>query len=268
MKLGLAPQLRRSAFTLLEVVLAIVIAVGLLTGVLLFYRQAASLRNQVFRQADQISAIRLLMDRMALELRTIPSSVGETARLLYGDSSSLHLLRTSVPSQSAWLGGPLSRASIAEADLVEVTYRQNTDTNHSGIFREELSFTPRTTLNTNLFAETESSLTPPTKSPAVTNTVSEIVQPLLTEEVHYLRFRYWNGSLRLDSWSAKEPPLGVEISIGIEANPNSDLTEPNTSSTEDQPEYPYELFRRVIALSTASNLPAISTAVPLEELLP
>lgn len=268
MKLGRSPQLRRAAFTLLEVVLAIVIAVGLLTGVLLFFRQAASLRNQVFRQADQISAIRLLMDRMALELRTLPASVGDEARLLHGDSSSLHLLRTSVPSQTAWLGGPLGRASIAEADLVEVTYRQITDTNHSGIFREELCFTPRTTLNTNLFAEPESPLNPPNKSPAVMNTVSEIVQPPLTEEIHYLRFRYWNGSLWLDSWSAKNPPLGVEISIGIEADPNSDSTEPNASATENRSEYPYELFRRVIAIPTASKIPGISTAVPLEELLP
>ena len=52
-------------FTLIEVVLAIVIAVGLLTGVLVFYRQAAILREEILRKADALSAVRLVMDRIS-----------------------------------------------------------------------------------------------------------------------------------------------------------------------------------------------------------
>ena len=67
--------------------------------------------------------------------------------------------------------------------------------------------------------------------------------PLLTEDIHFLRFRYWDGKGWQDSWRSSELPQGVEVSLGMEAFP-----------PEAQPsEYPYEVFRRVIYLPGSSS---------------
>ena len=54
----------RHAFTLIEVVLAISIAIGIMLVLLFFYNQAATLRVQLVQQAERLSTIRLLMDRI------------------------------------------------------------------------------------------------------------------------------------------------------------------------------------------------------------
>ena len=122
-------------FTLIEVVLAIVIGVGLFTGVLMFYQQAAVLREEILRKADALSAVRLVMDRVSTELRTVPPSTAGVS-ILSGDSRSLRILHTAVPSKAPWRGGNLGRASIVEADWVEVSYRWSSDTNEPGLRRE------------------------------------------------------------------------------------------------------------------------------------
>ena len=61
---------RSGGFTLIEVVLATVIAVGMLLIVLFFYQQAANLRSEVLQETERLSVIRLVMDRMTSELRS------------------------------------------------------------------------------------------------------------------------------------------------------------------------------------------------------
>ena len=62
---------RRSAgFTLIEVILAIVIALAILVVVLHFYQQATNLREQVIAETEKVGAARLLMDRITGELRS------------------------------------------------------------------------------------------------------------------------------------------------------------------------------------------------------
>ena len=53
---------RARAFTLVEVILAISIAIGILVVALYFYSQATNLRAQLLEEADRISSIRLVMD--------------------------------------------------------------------------------------------------------------------------------------------------------------------------------------------------------------
>src|SRR5690242_975787 len=91
--LGLRRSVKaRRAFTLVEVVLAIVIALGILVVLLFFYQQATNLRTQAIEQTERISAVRLLMDRITSELRTAVagSMVGST---LVGTSNSIQFVR-------------------------------------------------------------------------------------------------------------------------------------------------------------------------------
>ena len=241
---GPAPQ--RAGFTLIEVVLAIVIALGLLSGVLLFYRQATTVRAEILRQTDRLSAARLVLERVSSELRTLPAGAGDGVRLLQGDSQSIRLLRAAVPNRSAWRGGALGRAAVAEADLVEVGYRLSGDTNSPGILREEHAFTRHAQVSTNLVADPD---------PSGTNLLASPPLAPLTEAIQYLRFRYWNGSRWLDGWDQAQPPLGVEVTLGFEPQPEEDFVAGNAAENLPPPEYPFEVFRRVVAVPTALGRP-------------
>src|SRR2546421_5016576 len=89
-----------AAFTLLEVILAVIIAVGMLLVVLYFYQQAADLRTQLLDQTDRLSVARLLMDRITSELRT-------TRRHSYfqgafiGESDFIQFIKAGIPSRAA-----------------------------------------------------------------------------------------------------------------------------------------------------------------------
>lgn len=175
-------------FTLIEVVLAIVIGVGLFSGVLMFYQQSAVLREEILRKADALSAVRLVMDRISTELRTIPPSTAGVS-ILSGDSRSLRILHTAVPSKAPWRGGNLGRASLVEADWVEVSYRWSSDTNQPGLYRQERTHTASAPVSTNLLAEIEL----PTGNS--TNAILPSGGIPLSEAIAYLRFRYWTEAV-------------------------------------------------------------------------
>ncbi len=242
-------------FTLLEVVLAVVISVGLLTGVLVFYRQAAVLREEILRKADTLSAVRLVMDRISTELRTTPPG-GAGASVLSGDSRSLRLLHTAVPSRMPWRGGPLGRSGFAEADWMEVSYRCSSDTNQPGLFRQERTYVPSAVLSTNLPTEVEAT------TGVVTNGFTAPLGAPLSDAIRHLRFRYWDGSRWQNAWEKPEPPAAVEVSLGLEP-PDEEEGSEGDSDTGAPKEYPFEVFRRVIALPTSAAASSASAPDPV-----
>src|SRR5439155_8813829 len=68
-----SPNLRPGAlsrgFTLVEVILAIGIAIGILMVALYLHSQATNLRAQLLRESERIAAMRLVMERLTSELR-------------------------------------------------------------------------------------------------------------------------------------------------------------------------------------------------------
>ena len=79
---------RGRGFTLIEVILAISIATGLLIVALTFYRQVADLRGLILKESERLATVRLIMDRLASDLRTarIGAVAGQEFR---GGSSTL-----------------------------------------------------------------------------------------------------------------------------------------------------------------------------------
>ena len=59
----------RLGFTLLEIALAVTIAIGIMVVALFFYEQSARLRKDALEEMDRITAVRLVMDRLSSELR-------------------------------------------------------------------------------------------------------------------------------------------------------------------------------------------------------
>ena len=211
-------------FTLIEVVLAIGIAMGIMMVLLFFYTQAAELRAQLMQQAERLSTVRLLMDRITMELRSSRAHAFYEAAFL-GDTQFIQFVRTDLVSPAAWKQG--ERVSAAQTDLKLVRYSLNGDTNSvAGLYREEEPLVETRTV----------------KSASVTVDVSPLRRPEpLSEEIRYVKFRYWDGAKWLESWDKPKLPTGVEISLGFEA-PVTD--EEGTTSGE--------IFRRVVYLPGAA----------------
>jgi type II secretory pathway pseudopilin PulG len=237
-----------AAFTLVEVILAISIALGILVVLLFFYQQATNLRAMVLEQTDRITAARLLMERITSELRTSQFDAGFT-RAFLGSSNSLEFVKAEVPSFSAWTGGALGRSAYPVSDLKRISYRLEMSmdtTNVAGVLRAEEPLVPR---------QSTFSTEEPASSSGLTNSPAALM-----EEIRYLQFRYWSGTNWVDSWTAGGAPAGVEVSLG---------SEPITSQT-DTNEYSGEIFRRVIYLpvnqetqsATSSNKFELTTGAP------
>ncbi|MBI5799206.1 MAG: hypothetical protein HZA92_00560 [Verrucomicrobia bacterium] len=230
------------AFTLIEVVLAISIAIGLLLVAMHFYQQATSLRAQLLDEAERLAAVRQVMDRLAADLRVAPvhDRVGFS-----GDSNSLRFVITALPPASGGM----------QSDLRRVTYRATfagTGTNLavSGLVRTEepavdflTSSRPAELATTDV--ETNASATSDPAAPAAAPTPALTASEPLTEAVRYLSFRFWDGTAWSESWSGVTPPPGVEVSLGFE---------PQASDLAPE-QYPGEVFRRVIFLPAGRPRP-------------
>jgi hypothetical protein len=221
---------------LIEVILAISIAIGILIVALSFYRQATDLRGQLLREAERLSDIRLLLDHLTADLRAARSGGSG----FNGETASLSFLKAGLGFGNSWTSAPAG-------DLKWVAYHATTaldGTNLvvSGIVRTEVA-------SARMLATEEtrpSTVTPvetvATNSPVSTNAASAIVsgrslEPLSTS-IRFLQFRYWDGETWADAWNSIDPPTGVEVTVGSEPLPQEALSA----------EYPFETFRRVIFL--------------------
>lgn len=239
-----------SAFTLLEVVLAISIAVGILVAALAFHHQAAVLRANLIDEAERLAAIRQIMDRLAADLRVAPvhNHVGFT-----GDSNSLRFVTTRLPLAAAGLDSDLRRVTyraIYSGDATNLTVGGLTRLDEPAV---EPVATPPPAAGANVPATEAFGDAAEQLAAGVTNAVASTTSPVepLTEAIRFLNFRFWDGTAWRDAWSGVAPPPGVEISLGFEPLP--------AEVTPDL--YPGEVFRRVIFLPAGQPQPAETNLV-------
>lgn len=227
-----------SGFTLLEVLLAITLAGGLLFAVLYFYQQSANLRDELLRETEQVSAARLIMDRLTAELRSVPGRSYYTPALS-GSPTLLQFIKTGLPSRAAWTSAEYGRAASPETDLRLVKYTISGDgTNVAGLLRTEEPMV------------TKQAVKAAPNSDPFEQTVPAPPDPL-TEALHYLSFRYHDGTAWRDSWNSERLPRGIEVTLAVEAPPTN-AVEGEVSS---------EVFRRVIFLP-ASGASTVAPSTP------
>lgn len=245
----------RSAFTLIEVILAISIATGILAAALGFYRQASDLRNQLLSGAAQLSAVRQILDQLAADLRT---AVPQSALPFRGTSDSLEFARAvpALPTSSHRASPPASVLSDFRRAAYHTTV-ENTGTNSviTGITREESLLLPELLSKVNSTVDPResepsaiepSAIAPTAIEPTAENgSTSRVVDPL-TDAIRFLRFQFWDGSAWRDSWTGTNPPRGLEVTVGLDPLP-ADVA---------PIDYPFEKFRRIIYLPTGSEAKA------------
>jgi prepilin-type N-terminal cleavage/methylation domain-containing protein len=256
-------------FTLIEVVLAIGIAAGILMVVLFFYRQSEALRTGLLEETSRIAAARLIMERLSVELSAV-RRCGSFPQGLSGGADNLQFVRLDFPPFSSWTNQTNFVSAPAPDPFRLVSYSLVQSTNGgsgSGLVRYEESLSRRTTLagSTNgndAFLEGRG-LAALLKSrlPGSTNEDEALLEGgnsaptngLAIGQLQFLRFRYYDGTNWLEAWSAPDLPLGIEVSLGVEPLP--------AESTAD--EYPFQVYRRVIYLpnhATGSVTQAVADA--------
>lgn len=224
----------RSAFTLIEILLAISIATGLLVVALMFYRQATELRGQILKESERLATVRMVMDRVVGDLQQARAGSG-AGQVFQGDATSLSFMTATLPIPSA---GPGAGTIVGGADLVRislsaVTALSGTNTAVIGFLRQEQS--PESTASTESTGpDPRQLIRRPDLSFELTNRIAEPT----TEWIRFVRFRYWNGTGWQTGWTNTTPPSGVEVVLGTDPQPDD-----ADGSGDD---YPYEQFRRVV----------------------
>lgn len=235
---------RSRAFTLVEVILAIGIATGLLVVALVFYSQTASLRGQLIDETERLSALRLVLERLVSDLN---SAVEQPQVGFTGSTDSMEF----VVARATDLTGAGARSMVPTTDLRRVAYyltaaAEGTNFVVTGLDRTEESLVTKpagpksggATVDPAASAsEGGSRLPPPGVGVDSTNAVASAAEPL-AESIRFARFRYWDGTAWLEAWDSPGLPAAVEISLGLDPLPELELPDA----------YPAEVFRRVVIL--------------------
>jgi type II secretory pathway pseudopilin PulG len=212
-----------SAFTLLEVILAVVIAVGLLMVAISFYQQSARLRGEMLRESERLTAVRLVMDRMSTDLRT---AVAEPREGFTGSAGSMRFAHSDVGGlmvvsyEGAFEGIDTNAVMIGINRIERLLVESAPIGSATGTNAVPFSFT-----GDDLFG---------------TNNLAAAAPEPTTRAIKHARFRFYDGRQWLESWSAVNLPMGVEISLGLEAPAMEDLLTTNAPTTE--------VFKRVVFL--------------------
>jgi len=219
--------MRRRGFTLLEAVLALTLAIGIIGGTMGLYDHAVTIRQRVSDESEVLTAERIIMDRVTQELRSaiVYPFVGLG---LQGQEDSITFMTTTVPGPAAWAVRKGTEDPVPpETDLLLVTYRLRT-----------YEDTYKMTQSAGIERTCQKILSSPTATEG-----TEISTVLLTPYIQHLQFRFFDGSTWTNVWQDKGLPLAVEIVMGFPPLPEE---------TEVQ-DYPYPVFRRMVYLPGAST---------------
>jgi type II secretory pathway pseudopilin PulG len=214
-----------AGFTLIEIILAIGITIGLLVVVLFFYQQSTQVREQILAETEHVSVIRMFLDHFARELQTAHNDTFLIMGLT-GTSNYIEFVTSTTPRNSAWTtdtAGP-------SADLHLIRYRWDAlwEDGFTELFRDE------ETLVQTILPLDPAAL--PGEGASASNVTS--TSTFVLEAIRHFQLRYWSGSEWQDSWNAWELPAGVEITVSSRSWPEE----------ADPADYADTTYRRVIYL--------------------
>ncbi len=284
--------LSRQGFTLLEILLAVSIAMLLLFVALFTYRQLALLRSALNQQLQQIREAREFLDALDRELHqaiSIQSFSGTDHSLRFTCIAPLSVSSDpSLPPIGAWQwnlsipqnqdGTPAPGLTLQVRPTIQAVQESPDSTSSeanrvpstpslpdSGLF----SGWPQTPNETdtmaleNLNSPNESLLSPKVSSaftgctscpPASSlSTFPSDSQRLMRQ--FYVRFRYWDKSGWKDQWSGPTPPAGIEVTISdqpLDTTSGSSLTSLPSSSSQTE-ETGFVLRRFIATIQTGSQ---------------
>ena len=216
------------AFTLLEVALAISLAVGLLGAAIGFSHYAGSVRDRIKERTQLVLSHRSVMRRITGELRCA-MGLPRVGLGVVGKRDRITFLTAGVPGRAAWIKqNVLDKRIPPESDLRLVSYRQAVRTDDED--NEYVVGIERTC---------QKLIDAP-----VSQEGKNILVALIAQELKYLRFAYFDGRGWTESWDVRQGlPPAVEITLGDEP-----LDEELDAETADEEDYTGQAFHRVVYL--------------------
>ena len=271
-------QRRRTAFTLLEVLLALVIATGLLSTAMYFYQKSSRFRSDLILETERIASARLILNRMSTELR---STLHHPVRNIgfKGGSNWVEFLKTEIPSEASWA---MSTENSSSSAYPEAGYRLiRYELAMKNVIDTGLDNTANREMIENLNLDNNSDVAPGGDFPSLkqgdaidrterrlltakasTNSLATVrIEPVrITDQLKYMQLRYLNNGNWAENWGGPNPPAGIEISLGIDPLSVTNLLE----------EYTNHVYRRIVRIPTsiASINPPNETNLVEEQLNP
>ena len=190
----------RTAFTLLEIILAISMTVGLVGATLGFHRYVVDARRDVLEQSEAIGARRRVMERLTGELRR--ASAHPFVKGMTGGPTWIVFTHSVVPGRSVWAETSLTETPPpAECDLERVCYQIRWVDDEAGELRAE--GIERLIERRDLARDAED----PSGWPTIDGEDLDEAPPvgdLLAGCVRAVAFRYHDGTGWLDHWPPTE----------------------------------------------------------------
>lgn len=223
---------RSAGFTLIEVVLAVSLIVSLMGSAIWFTNHIASARETVNNRTREIVARRSLMRRITSELQCA-LNMRSLGLGIEGQPDHIAFVTTALPGRSVWVDrNILDQPVPPETDIRLVTYRQAIEEDEEGA--EQVVGIERTCQKLLDAPEAEEG--------------ENIRVALITEELKYLRFSYYDGESWSKTWTAGQGlPLAIEVTIGDEPVYEDALTDMEDEE-EELEDYPGRASKRLIYL--------------------
>lgn len=221
------PARRNRGFSLLEVALAVSLLVGFVGAMLALYSYAMDMREDLNRRMDVLSAQRLVLQHATNELRSA-MMYPSVPFGMQGEDQQARWVCMQLPGPAAWAKRRVTEEPIPpESDIQLVGYRLGFEENEQGDV--VISGLERTT------QKVVSADVPEEES---VEEGEEVEVVLLSPDIRYLRFRYYDGTSWAGTWRGNTLPVAVEMTLGLKPLPE-DMT---------HEEYPYDTFRRTVYL--------------------
>ena len=218
-------------FTLLEVLLAVSLVVVLSGAMFYIYSDALKARDSVNEELEFLMVERRVMNMMTSELvSAMEYPFLQTG--LEGEAASAEWITIGLPGRGAWALDEREEIQVPpECDVRMVGYRLRMVENEEG---QQVPAGLERTCRKILSAVTAEEETEETGE----EDIAEIEVRLLTNRIRYINLRYYDGSGWFDTWTEKDLPAAVEITLGDEP----------MEEEQTEEDYRGNLFRRVVHL--------------------
>ncbi|MCK6455335.1 MAG: type II secretion system protein GspJ [Phycisphaerae bacterium] len=235
---------QRAALTLLEVVISVGLIVLLTMSLFAFYDVSLRSRAGGERMISRVQLARSILYRIAEEIRSANGFLPGIGPGISGLRHEIKLQTLAVPDRTVMQRRDIKAKPLpAQSDIREVRYYLAVDPETTEPYIDPES--PETVVDA------------PATLGIVRREVRTLFQPrvaedrpgdvdldLITAELRYLRFRYFDGVEWVDQWQPPQGGLGnslpqaVEVTIGAEPEVPEDPTELDLSETEAQESLP------------------------------
>jgi hypothetical protein len=189
----------------MEVLLAVIIVVILMGAMFGLYWRGLEVRDRTTAMLDEITAQRLLLDRISEELRT--AMVYPFLRFgLTGEVGRAEWIACRLPGPGAWTPAGITDAPrTPESDIQIVGYRLR--------YGEDENGDP---IVVGLERTVQRVLAPETAEESDGEDSAAVQVQFVTGHVKFIRFQYYDGETWSETWDASELPAAVQVVIGRE----------------------------------------------------